>query len=85
MALTLVHTTNTNKQMTLEGLHTLKFVFCETKRKRKQKQNKVFKVFFFFKSYSRSYYRYKNNIIKVNILYDLEPLKICFVSFRKIQ
>ena len=51
------------------------------KMKWKRKQNKVVKVFFFFRSSCRSYYWYRNNVIRVNMINDLEPLKICFVLF----
>ena len=34
-----------------------------------------------FRSYWKSYYWHKNNVIKINILSDRDPLKICFVSF----
>ena len=46
----LVHTTYTNKQVTLEGLHTPKFVFCEmkeneTKRNGNENKTRFFKCF----------------------------------------
>ena len=57
-----IQLTQTNKWLWKDIYRpTLKFVFYETKLQTKQS----FKVFFFFKSYCRSYYQYKDNITKV--------------------